>query len=83
MYVLLDAVDESMPRGNLLKVVRDLSMDQRLDNIQLLVTSREYIDIETVMSSFSTSLYMSTGLVDEDVQLYVQSQLAQHPKLQQ
>lgn len=83
MYVLLDAVDESMPRGNLLKVVRDLSTDQRLDNIQLLVTSREYIDIETVMSSLSTSLYMSTGLVEEDVRIYVQSQLAQHPKLQQ
>lgn len=81
--MLLDAVDESMPRGNRLKVVRDLSTDQRLDNIQLLVTSREYIDIETVMSSFSASLYMSTGLVDEGVQIYVQSQLAQRPKLQQ
>ncbi|KAK6064699.1 ankyrin repeat protein [Seiridium cupressi] len=40
-YIIIDAVDESKPRDDLLKVIRDLACDARFHNLQILATSRD------------------------------------------
>jgi hypothetical protein len=75
VYITIDAIDESMPRADLLKLLRDLATDARFEKIQLLATSRQYLDIERVMEEVSVEVSMSNPLVDEDIRTYVQSQL--------
>ena len=75
VHFIIDAVDESFPRETLLKVIRDLATDQRFQNIRLLATSREYIDIEAVFSSISTAMPMANDLVAEDIRIYARATL--------
>jgi hypothetical protein len=79
-YIVTDAIDESMPRDDLLRVLRDLATDSRFQKVQLLSTSRQYIDIEKVMQQISVSVSMCNPLLDEDIKLYVRSQLHSNPK---
>jgi hypothetical protein len=74
-YMIVDAIDESFPREDLLKIVRDLSTDQRFQKIRLLVTSREYFDIETTFSPISESVSMLNPLLHADIKAYIQSKL--------
>jgi hypothetical protein len=80
VYITIDAIDESIPRTNFLKLLRDLATDARFEKIQLLTTSRQYLDIETVMKEVSVEISMSNPLVDEDIRTYVKSQLHTLPK---
>jgi NACHT domain len=73
VYLVLDAVDESMPRADLLRVIRDLSTDARFSALGLLVTSREYIDIEQVLEVCSIPISMSNSFVEEDIGTLVRS----------
>ncbi|KAK4231120.1 hypothetical protein QBC38DRAFT_258954 [Podospora fimiseda] len=82
VYIFVDALDESSTRGNLLKIIRDLATDFRFEQIKVLATSREYIDIEAVMSDISKSISMKNPVLDADIRLYVQAQLKRHHKLQ-
>lgn len=82
-YVIVDAIDESNPREDLLKVFRDLATDLRFAKIQLLASSREYIDIERVMEDFSVSLSMANGLVQDDIKIHVRHKLNSNPKFAQ
>jgi hypothetical protein len=75
VYILIDALDESMPRDDLLRVLRDLITDPRFRKIQLLATSRLYIDIERIMGPLSESVSMSNDLVTEAIRRYVRSAL--------
>jgi len=59
VFFIVDAVDESKPREDTLRVLRDLVTDAQFNKIQLLVTSRLYIDIEQVLEEFSMSGSMS------------------------
>ncbi|OHE97225.1 hypothetical protein CORC01_07479 [Colletotrichum orchidophilum] len=79
--ITIDAVDESSPREELLKVLRDLATDHRFSKIRLLVTSREYLDIEKVMSEISTEVNMRNDYLDADIRLYTESRLATNDKL--
>jgi hypothetical protein len=79
-YIVTDAIDESMPRDDLLRVLRDLATDSRFQKVQLLSTSRQYIDIEKVMQQISVSVSMCNPLLDEDIKRYVRSQLHSNPK---
>lgn len=81
IFILVDAVDESLDRENLLRVLQDLGADARFENLRMLVTSREYIDIEDAVRDISTPVSMRNPLVDEDITLYVQSKLNSHPRL--
>ncbi|KAG5807071.1 hypothetical protein H9Q74_012590 [Fusarium xylarioides] len=56
VYIVIDAVDESNPRDDLLDVIQTLVTDRRFTNLQILVTSREYIDIERAMEKVSVSV---------------------------
>lgn len=73
VYIVLDAVDESMPREDLLRVIRDISTDARFSNLSLLVTSRQYIDIEQIMAACSIPINMSNSFVEEDIGTLVRS----------
>jgi hypothetical protein len=73
MNIILDAVDESMvPRDRFLNILRILSTDVRFKKIQLLVTSREYYDIELVLKPISIPVRMKP---DSDIALYVDNEL--------
>ncbi|KAF9761306.1 hypothetical protein IL306_003867, partial [Fusarium sp. DS 682] len=82
VYIVIDAVDESNTRQDLLEVIHTLVTDPRFSNIQILVTSREYIDIELVMEKISLSLPISNELVEQDIRIYVQSILRSNRKFQ-
>ncbi|EWZ85457.1 hypothetical protein FOWG_11956 [Fusarium oxysporum f. sp. lycopersici MN25] len=82
VYIVIDAVDESNPRDDLLEVIHTLVTDQRFSNLQILVTSREYIDIERVMEKVSVSIPMSNELVEHDIRIHVRSILRSNIKFQ-
>ncbi|KAF0321271.1 L-galactose dehydrogenase [Colletotrichum asianum] len=75
VYITVDATDESNPREDLLKVMRKLATDVRFSKIRLLLTSREYFDIEAVMTEFSTPISMKNKFLDADIRLYTESRL--------
>ncbi|KAE9371111.1 hypothetical protein N431DRAFT_376507 [Stipitochalara longipes BDJ] len=75
VYVLVDALDESQSRENLLHVLNILATDPRFSKIQLLATSRMYRDIELEMSLFSQSLSMSNSFVEADIKIYVAAKI--------
>ena len=75
VYVLLDAIDESSPREDLLEVLRTFITDPRLDKVQLLASSRRYKDIERVMKEVSLPVSMSNPYVGEDIRRKIHSQL--------
>jgi hypothetical protein len=81
-YVIVDAVDESRPREDLLGVLRALTTDARFSKIRCLVTSRKYIDIEQSLEPISRSIPMSNALVEGDIRKYVHSILQSRPKFQ-
>jgi Cdc6-like AAA superfamily ATPase len=74
-YVMIDAIDESNPRDDLLKVLRDLATDSRFQKLQILASSREYIDIDRVMREFSVAVTMANTFVEEDIRRHVRSSL--------
>jgi hypothetical protein len=80
LYMVIDAIDESKPRDDLLSVLRDLTTDSRFQKVQLLVTSRQYIDIEKAMEPISVPMSMMNSLLDEDIKLYIGSTLETNPK---
>ena len=67
VFIVLDAIDESEQRVKPLKVLRDLSTDMRFDKIQLLTSSREYVDIEDAMIDCSTPVSMANLYVERDI----------------
>lgn len=75
VYVVLDAVDESNPRKNLLKALVALGSEQRFSALRLTVTSREYEDIEAELKPRSISLSMNNRGVYEDISTYTDSTL--------
>lgn len=75
-YVVIDALDESKePRDQILGVLKLIAIDPRFSNIQLLVTSREYFDIESVMTTCSVSVPMQMDQVQADIWKYVNTTL--------
>ncbi|KAH9228308.1 hypothetical protein K456DRAFT_1901412 [Colletotrichum gloeosporioides 23] len=80
IYVTIDAIDESNPREDLLKIIRDLPTDPRFDKIRLLVTSREYLDIEKAMEDMSTSIPMRNTYLEADIRHYTWSRLVRESK---
>jgi hypothetical protein len=80
VYIVIDAIDESKSRGDLLRVLRDLAIDPRFQNVRLFATSREYIEIENSMYPISVSMAMSDEFVDVDIKIYARSQMDSNPK---
>ena len=78
VYVAIDAIDESNPREDLLIVLQDFVTESRFKKLQIIASSREYIDIERIMTekkmaNVSTSVSMNNRYVELDIRHYVQS----------
>ncbi|KAK3689399.1 hypothetical protein B0T22DRAFT_513785 [Podospora appendiculata] len=81
VFIIIDALDESStPRDDMLKLLRDFVHDPRFHKIQLIASSREYVDIEKAMEFISTSVPMDNGLVEVDIRTYLRSGLASNTK---
>jgi len=72
VYLFVDALDESSePRSHLLDLFKRLTQEARFQNIQLLATSREYLDIEKSLSPICVPLSIPVNQVEADVRKYV------------
>ncbi|KAK3295249.1 uncharacterized protein B0H64DRAFT_459150 [Chaetomium fimeti] len=74
-YIVIDAIDESSPRKDLLSILCTLGGDPRFAKIRLAATSREYEDVERAFKSRATSVSMNNKGVEEDIQKFVHSAL--------
>lgn len=79
-YIVIDAIDESIPYIGLLAVLRCIMTESRFDKIRLLMTSRQYLDIEESLKPYATAISMANHLVQEDIRIYVASQLRSNPR---
>jgi hypothetical protein len=78
VYLAIDALDESQPRGQLLSLIGTLLTDDRFCKIQLLATSREYEDIRRGMHDICQPLSMSNLFVEADIRLYVAARIREN-----
>ena len=77
---MLDALDETLDRQNLLRLLNQLAGDS-FDKLVLLAASRKEIDIEISLNPISTNMSLSNPYVDEDIKIYIENQLQDHHKL--
>lgn len=77
-YVVLDAVDESRPRTELITVVSRLAREPRFQGLKLLVTSRDEPEIRRVFTNISTEISMCNPFVQEDIRKVVVSSFKEH-----
>ncbi|KAF2106329.1 hypothetical protein BDV96DRAFT_654718 [Lophiotrema nucula] len=76
LFIILDAADESFPRQDLLRLLEEIATHPDFQNIQLLVTSRRYPDIERMLRPLSEpSLPMSNSVVETDIRIYTSAML--------
>ncbi|KAM3530793.1 hypothetical protein NHJ13051_001233 [Beauveria bassiana] len=81
VYVVVDGVDESDPRVQLLSVLTTLATDSRFNKVRLLSTSRLSPDIERALSSISTSISMSNHFVERDIRRVVRAWVSKSPQM--
>ncbi|KAH6842231.1 hypothetical protein B0I37DRAFT_194123 [Chaetomium sp. MPI-CAGE-AT-0009] len=79
-FVTIDALDESMPYTNLLACLNVLMTETRFNKLRLLMTSRQYLDIEQTIKPHAVSFPMLNRYVEEDLRIYITSQLQSHSK---
>lgn len=80
VYIAVDAIDESRSRDDLLQILQILVTDRRFKRLQLVTSSREYIDIERIMSSLSVSIPMNNPFVEQDIRYHVHANLESNPR---
>lgn len=74
-FIVVDAVDESTPRGELVRLLATMTLDSRFQKIRILATSRKYWDIERFFSGISTSISMKNRYVDADIERHIRTRL--------
>lgn len=79
-FVTIDALDESMPYANLLACLKVIMTEARFNKVRLLMTSRQYLDIEQSIKPHAVSFPMLNEYVEKDLRIYITSQLQSHPK---
>ncbi|KAF2469240.1 uncharacterized protein BDR25DRAFT_263686 [Lindgomyces ingoldianus] len=80
VYIIIDAVDECNTRDDLLQALASFVADPTFARLRILATSRNYLDIESTFRPISEPLSMSNPLVDEDIRMYVASELRANKK---
>ena len=75
VYLVVDAVDESRPYADLLVLLETLVTDVRFQKLQVVATSREYVEIESALSRFTMSIPMSNDEVDKDIRTYAEAEI--------
>jgi NACHT domain len=78
-YLLIDALDECSQRESLLQLISEIK--NRCSSVSILVTSRNEYDIELSLKDIAICLGVQSTVVDEDIQIYVQSRLMADSKL--
>ncbi|KAF5671064.1 heterokaryon incompatibility protein het-E-1 [Fusarium denticulatum] len=81
LYIVIDAVDESTPREELLSLIETMTVDERFEKIRILATSRQYFDIEQSLGEISESISMSNAMVDADIRRFVHARLRSSHRL--
>ncbi|KAK4207821.1 hypothetical protein QBC37DRAFT_454389, partial [Rhypophila decipiens] len=82
LYVVVDAIDESNPRSELVNLIATLVLDTRFRKIRILTTSRPYFEIERVFGAiFGSVVSMSNAAVKTDIRKMVNSRLASSYRL--
>ncbi|KAF5600091.1 ankyrin repeat [Fusarium pseudoanthophilum] len=81
LYIVIDAVDESTPRAELLSLIETMTVDGRFEKIRILATSRQYFDIEQSLGEISESISMSNTMVDADIRRFVHARLRSSHRL--
>jgi hypothetical protein len=80
VFIIVDALDESNPRAALLTLIRTLMTDVRFCKIQLLATSREYVDIKQAMLTISQPISMAHPSVEADIATSVKRTMQSTPR---
>jgi hypothetical protein len=81
-YITLDALDKCPEREDLLDFLRAVS-EWKLDQLKILVTSRELSDIEVALEFVGARrVALHSQLVDRDIKTYVQSRILADKSLQ-
>jgi hypothetical protein len=80
VYLLIDGLDESRPRRDILNVLGKLR-GPLFENLKILVMSREESEIAVVLKGFGNSVSLSSSGVNEDIKRFVQRQVRHHPRL--
>jgi Cdc6-like AAA superfamily ATPase len=81
VYLVVDALDESLNRQNLLDIIAQIATNDEFKKIRLMALSRKEIDIERALKDISTDLSLSNSWVDKDIRLYIQNRLDNSRKL--
>ena len=83
VYIVLDALDESKYRPDLMETIETMTGWQ-LQNLHLLMTSRKERDIEEVLEKIvieDDSISLQRKEVDNDIQHYIQHRLSEDKNL--
>ncbi|KAI1267332.1 hypothetical protein F5Y18DRAFT_425174 [Xylariaceae sp. FL1019] len=78
VYIVVDAVDESSPRENLMSTLIEIGTGTGFDNVSLLFTSRHEPDIVSYIDpakSECSEISMSNPNVSADIKRYIRKQL--------
>jgi hypothetical protein len=81
VYLVLDALDESLNRQNLMGIIAKIATDDGFRKIRLMALSRKEIDIERALEDISIGISLSNSCIDEDIRLYIQNRLQHSRKL--
>jgi hypothetical protein len=82
VYIVVDAVDESKPRGDLVKLLSEIGTTERFWKVSLLFTSREENEIMEPIRQLGNAcafVCMANHNVREDIKRYVHNQLTTLP----
>lgn len=81
VFIVIDALDESQaPRSSLLSLLQTLATDKRFQRVQLLATSREYVDIQEIMASIAQPISMTNPYLERDIGIAVQKMIESTPR---
>jgi hypothetical protein len=79
LYIIVDGIDESDERIDLLKAFQELSKCSAAAAFRILVLSRPEYDIQQFVSE--SKLGLGTDKLAADIELYVRSEIKKHDKL--
>lgn len=81
VFVIVDGLDESHSRRDFLSCLKSMMSATGLDNLRILVASRDEQDIKDALLPMATDISMSNYLVGEDIGRFIQTQLQHDPVL--
>ncbi len=85
VYIVLDALDESMTRGELISWIRDMASSPELGHVQLLCTGRpesEFLRDLPLLVGEQNCISLDKEAVNADIRSYVEAQLSQRRDFQ-